>query len=340
MRPNTSLQRTRRQSLRSFLLAAELDIVMRHEQYTRPMKYRLLGALAISLHFWGTAMAATIPPDIKKTVAFVFVKGTDGALLPNGTAFFVGVPSDSDPKRSYIYLVTARHVLATQPDLPSSPLLAEVFLRLERRTGGVETVPIPIVTSGPNRTTFSPSDQTIDLAVVPLLPDPAVYDFKVIPLEQITSTEEFTKLGIGEGSEVFFAGLFTPHVGKQRNYPVVRFGRVALLTSEKVDWNGTPTTLYLIESSSYGGNSGSPVFYFLGSDRIPGSLILGAPEIRLAGVMKGAFQHVDPIRVTQTAGVPYSVANIGIAAVVPSYQLRELLLSEELQRQRTKKGGA
>ena len=45
--PNNSLQRTRRQSLRSFLLAAELDIVRRHR--TRRMRYLALALALVSV---------------------------------------------------------------------------------------------------------------------------------------------------------------------------------------------------------------------------------------------------------------------------------------------------
>src|SRR2546430_15295912 len=43
--------------------------------------------------------------------------------------------------------------------------------------------------------------------------------------------------------EVFFAGLFTPFAGEPRNYPVVRFGRIALVTGEPISWEGTKMNL-------------------------------------------------------------------------------------------------
>src|SRR5437879_5312472 len=50
-------------------------------------------------------------------------------------------------------------------------------------------------------------------------------------------------LQIVEGTEVFFAGLFTPFAGEPRNYPVVRFGRIALVTGEPISWEGTKMNL-------------------------------------------------------------------------------------------------
>lgn len=63
------------------------------------------------------------------------------------------------------------------------------------------------------------------------------------------------------GDEVFFSGLFYPHSGTRRNIPIVRIGNVAALLEEPVlNRNGVPMDLYLMESRSIGGLSGSPVF--------------------------------------------------------------------------------
>ena len=63
----------------------------------------------------------------------------------------------------------------------------------------------------------------------------------------------------------------------------------ALLTDERINWNNEKAELYLVESASYGGNSGSPVFFFLGPERIPGQFNPG-PLVKLAGVMQGRFE--------------------------------------------------
>jgi hypothetical protein len=53
--------------------------------------------------------------------------------------------------------------------------------------------------------------------------------------------------------------------------------------------------------------------------------------------MKGAFQNVNAIQALSTSSVPVSISNLGIAAVVPSYLLREILFSAEALRQRKKR---
>lgn len=280
-----------------------------------------------------TSLATNIPPQVKQVVAFIFIERPDGKLVANGTAFFVGVPDEQNPERSYVYLVTAKHVLQKTE---GGPFFPAVFVRLDKKDGSAETVKLPIVASGDKRTVFFHDDTTVDLAVFPALPDEKIFDFKFLPASMVLEGDALQAHNIAEGTEVFFTGLFTPHVGEQRNYPIVRFGRVALMTPERINWNGVKTELYLVESGSYGGNSGSPVFFYLGADRLPGSITVGSPELYLAGVMKGAFQEGRPIQVVPTSETPVSVANIGIAAVVPAPKLREILFGAELKRTRAR----
>jgi hypothetical protein len=293
-------------------------------------------AIAIAFASRSAVMGTPIPGEVKKVVAFVYLKDAKGALVPNGTEFFVGIPLESDASRFFVYLVTARHVVA---ESETGPLLAKVWLRLEKKSGGTEVFEVPLISAGEHQTVFLHPDPTVDLAVIPVFLDQTKIEFRFLPASLVTSREDFASLRIAEGSDVFFTGLFTPHLGQQKNYPVVRFGRVALLSEEKVSWNGVPTDLYLIESLSSGGNSGSPVFLYLGADRTPGSLVVGTPDLRLAGVMKGAFQEGQPVRFAQTSSIPINLSNIGIAAVVPSYHLREILFGAELAKLRGLKSG-
>lgn len=229
--------------------------------------------ILLLLTYWGTGMATPIPSEIKSVVIFIFTE-KEGKLLPNGTAFFVGVKNPDDPNVSSVYLVTAKHVLHKPK---TTVFYDKVSLRLNRRDGKSEIGAIPINTTGENKNVFVHPDPSVDIAVIPFLPDQKVFDFKFLPDDMLTTKEDFQKLKIREGSEVFFTGLFTPYLGSEKNYPIVRFGQVALITDEKIDWDGQKTDLYLIEAGSYGGNSGSPVFFYLGSDREPGSIIVGQP---------------------------------------------------------------
>ena len=279
----------------------------------------------------GIAMATPIPSEVKSVVAFIFIKNEEGKLIANGTGFFVGVRNPSNPDSFSVYLVTAKHVLY-KPN--TKDFLDMVFVRLNKKEGGSQIGVIPIITEGEKRNVFTHSDSSVDIVVIPFLPDQEKFDFKFLPDDSITTKEEFKELKIREGSDVFFTGLFTPYPGAERNYPIVRFGRVALVTDEKIEWQGELMDLYLIEAGSYGGNSGSPVFFYLGSDREPGSIMVGSPILKLAGVMKGTFLDAHEIKVVETKEVPIAVSSMGIAAVVPGYKLHEILFSDELKEKR------
>jgi hypothetical protein len=276
----------------------------------------------------GISMATPIPSEVKSVVVFIFVKNEEGKLIANGTGFFVGVKNPSDSNYFSVYLVTAKHVLYKSN---TTDFLDTVFVRLNKKEGGSQIGVIPIITEGEKRNVFTHSDSSVDIAIIPFLPDQEKFDFKFLPEDMITTKEAFKELKIREGSDVFFTGLFTPYIGSERNYPIVRFGRVALVTDEKIEWQGKLMDLYLIEAGSYGGNSGSPVFFYLGSDREPGSIVIGSPILKLAGLMQGTFLDAHEIKVVETKEVPIAVSSMGIAAVVPGYKLHEILFSDELK---------
>ncbi len=282
-------------------------------------------SLLVSVH---TSFSQPIPNEVKSVVGFVFIKNNRGELSANGTGFFVGVSDTTRAQHFAVYFVTAKHVLKVKN---REDYFESVYLRLNRLTGDAQFVKIDLIIKGQRRNVFVHQDTTVDIAVIPALPDQEIFDFKFLPDELISTRNSFEQLSIREGSEIFFTGLFIPHIGEHRNYPVVRFGRVALLTDERIDWEGQKTNLYLVESTSFGGNSGSPVFFYLGAEREPGKLFVGDPVLRLAGIMKGYFGESSPIQVIETQKAPVAISNIGISGVVPAYLLHEILFSKELR---------
>lgn len=171
--------------------------------------------------------------------------------------------------------------------------------------------------------------------MIPVTIDSKRFEIKTLPQRMITTEKDFQDLKITEGTEVFFTGLFTPYLGIRRNYPIIRFGKVALITDEKINFaREEKANLYLIESGSYGGNSGSPVYFYLGSDRDPGKIIFGPPLVKLAGIMSGTFQDHQPIKLIETAPIALAPSSMGIAAVVPAYKLHEILFGRQLTNRR------
>jgi hypothetical protein len=289
-------------------------------------KITAFGALCCACNFLN-AMAMPVPPEIKSIVAFIFVSGAPGTAVPQGTGFFVTVKDASSPDKMFGYLVTAKHVVQTDDQKAFRP---EIFVRLNVVGGDSELAKITLAPDGKNKNVFVHEDPTVDIAVIPALPDPTHFEVKAISEDLIVTKDKFKELKIREGSEVFFTGLFAPFVNTKRNYPVVRFGRVALMTDERIDFGGVKAELYLMEANSYGGNSGSPVFFYLGSDREPGVVMVGNPVLELAGVMSGRFNDAVAVETMTTSVTQLVRPSMGIAGVVPAYKLHDILFSKEL----------
>jgi hypothetical protein len=276
------------------------------------------------------SQAAPIPTDIKKVVVFIYYPDNPTNASPDGTGFLVTVPAVNDTNIAFGYLVTARHVLRPS----TNNWLPGVFVRLNQRDGTSIQIPLPLVTSGPNKNVFTHDDPTVDIAVVPFFPQPFTnFDCLFLPVKLVTSEADFKSLNIHEGSDVFFTGMFIPHLGEKRNTPIARFGKVALMTDEKNDWVFGKTDLYLMEANSFPGNSGSPVFFQIGMERENG-FVFGGPNIKLAGVMSGYIYEKQFIQTVSVSTNQFVTPNLGIAGVIPSYKLQEILFSKELQQQR------
>ena len=295
----------------------------------------LAAVLSASLILLASSQAAFIPTEVKKTVAFVFVPGKDGKPVANGTAFFIAVANQTNPNRVHNYLVTARHVLTAKDGKP----YPKVWLRVNPMEGDAKLLDFDLKGAVDEGYFSTHPDETVDLAVVAIEPDYELFDIKALPEDILVTKQSLHDLNVHEGSDVFFTGLFRQFFGQKRNYPIARFGRVALLPDERIPFGGegskdpVPQELFLIESFAFGGNSGSPVFYYLGSDRIPGKLSAGT-VIRLAGIMKGTFLDFWPLAMAETKTVPVSKDNVGIAAVIPSHLLHDILFSDALKERR------
>jgi hypothetical protein len=306
-------------------------------------RWKFTAAFVLSILTQGLAMAAPPPPEISKTVTFIFLADANGqpriqndVPFANGTGFFVLVENENGPG-GYGYLVTAKHVLKDE----SGAFFKRVFVRMNDKKGSSALIGIDLEPSGDKQNLFVHSDPTVDIVVVPALPDEKLFDFLAVPTAMIKSKEDFKKSTIKAGSDVFFTGLFAPHYGDKVNTPIFRFGRVAMLTDDRIRWQEAGkeaelVELYLLETMSFGGNSGAPVFFSQGADREPGHIIIGPDEITLAGVMRGNFNEprVGGIIQTPNAVLPVFAQNIGIAAVTPAYLLREILYSDRLKKMR------
>ncbi|MBI5853926.1 MAG: trypsin-like peptidase domain-containing protein [Nitrospirae bacterium] len=299
--------------------------------------HRLFRILMVLMVLWAflpaaAARAIPVPPDIKKSVVFLFLPNADGKLIPSGTGFLMGVRHPVKKGIVYVYLVTAKHVLQTAD---RSAFVPQAYVRLNTKDGRSDVLTISLQADGSKKNVYVHPDPTVDLAVIPVFEDPARYDFKVVSEDLLTTQPEAERLEIREGTDVFYAGLFVPHLGVLRNYPIVRFGKVALLPEEKINWGGKEAELYLIESASFGGNSGAPVFFVLPAAGGRAGAGSGGASVKLAGVLVGYFGEVEPVGPSASGTRTLAMFNTGVSAAVPAFKLREILFGEELKKQRS-----
>jgi hypothetical protein len=298
-------------------------------------------AVFFVLVFAGKGVCSVVPPDMTKTVVFIYKDAAGTPAQAQGTGFMIAIPAAGDPNRQWGYLVTAQHVVHTNSDDLGSPLFSELWVRVNTKSGGFAMSKLEIIPSGPKQTVFFHSDPSVDIAVLTVSPkDFDKLDIKTIPEQMLTGVDDFKKFNIGVGTDMFFTGMFTPFLGEKKSYPIVRFGKLAMIPDEKIPFTGNPAEGYLMEAFSFGGNSGSPVFFYPSSDNTPGAMSIGPPNIKIAGVMRGFFGDAERILFAENptaAGappVPLSKGNTGIAFVVPAHFISEILHSEILERRR------
>ncbi len=275
--------------------------------------------------------------EIKKSVSFVFLPISPDRLHPIGTGFFVGVKNEINENLLNIYFVTAKHVLLDV----NGKYQPNIVLRLNTHDGQHRLINISLK----DIKIYEHPDKDVDIALFDCLPDRSVYDFKCVQDSLIANKKVISDHDISEGDDVFFAGLFTSHIGQKKNQPIIRFGKVALISDEKIEWkeSNKPTKfvdLLLLECQSYGGNSGSPVFYHLSPMRKTGSISIGGPSIFLAGVMTGSFLTGNEVFEADATRNLVALQNIGIAAVTPADKLYEILFLDEVKNVRISQGKA
>jgi hypothetical protein len=305
---------------------------------------RLLISLIVLLSTW-TGVASVIPTELTQTVVFIYKGAECSAAQAEGTGFLMAMPTP-DGKRSWAYLVTAKHVVHTDSNNFESPLFDSLWIRINTKTGGSKIYKVDLVAAGDKQDVFINEDASVDIAVVPLTisaTDMPELELKVLPEQMLASTSDLKTLNIGVGTDMFFTGMFTGFLGEKKSYPIVRFGKLAMIPDEKIQFAGQWTEGYLMEAFSFGGNSGSPVFFYPSADNTPGIISVGSPSIKIAGVMKGFFNDFEQIQLLQNQAavpggppIPVSTGNAGVALIVPAKFISEILHSPALEALRKK----
>lgn len=313
----------------------------------------------------GTQMPITPPAtqeafiqQLKKTVVFVTGKYSRIVTIRHkdaadsrealqqeirGTGYLIGIPrSETDASIQSTYVVTNRHMIREPgPDGTSGkgPYLMSIQVRVNTKTvdlKGIQykAVDVPVMSNTGQFFCFvDTADPDADLAICPIPLDSGM-DVKTIGPDSFLSRERLKQAGVDETNEIFFAGLFSSFSGVNRNYPVVRHGKIAMLAGERMPVleAGRTAEVYLGDVMSFGGNSGSPVMVRYGGASDFG---LGPAGYYLLGTMQGYFNVNVPITVQTAVAQGVAAENSGVAVIVPALKINEIISSSGMSYCRT-----
>lgn len=322
-----------------------------------------------------------ILPEYVESVAFLCDRDRQNRNIPAGTAFFVEIDDDTGKRGSpWVYLVTSAHSLdfiqgeevivriSTLPRLGTSSGFEDVVTRKEEwTTHKMADVAVIMSPGDPTRHKFQriPVDTFINRQY---RLDVSRFAGRGRPMMEQIMIENFPDgINVEVGHELFFPGLFVQSAGKAANLPIVRFGHIARMPGEELLTLESPFRKmqirgYLAESHSWGGHSGSPVFWLYSYNmnfvieakewRPPESpLSINTPRARTRGlsVMVGngwaqgllglVSGHYDiptkaKDKTRRTLEDIQLGINAGIAIVSPAENIRELLMRDDVVKDR------
>jgi hypothetical protein len=176
---------------------------------------------------------------------------------------------------------------------------------------------------------------------------PESVEFRTIPSTMLVSNDvpHWRGLGISEGDEVFYVGMFAQHTGEKRNLPIIRFGNISLMPYEKIlikrdpyTDNRYPVDAYLVECRSRSGLSGSPVFVYFPATRDQGKVMnYHSDDIPLLGLVQGHHKTDVQDQITGTDDdLDTVLVNAGISIVIPAQDILNTLMQDDVVKHREK----
>ncbi|MGB7942158.1 MAG: hypothetical protein WCF42_02490 [Terriglobales bacterium] len=241
-----------------------------------------------------------------------------------GTGFVVADQDPRLPKDTHFdYLVTNRHVAECWDDSGMPRQVLAVDLRANLSTGSSATDQL---SPHGNVHWYFPADDSVDLAVTPIVLAPAIENLRV-PLDMFFTKDSFTSYNVGEGAKIILSGYFVHIPGVKRVQPIIREGILAMIPDEPIETTTRKRgTVYLADTHIFGGNSGSPAFISTAGVR-PGTVQF-LDSYMFLGVVSGYYFEDSEISfkiATTVKGIQR--ANSGVSMVVPADFLKDLILN-------------
>lgn len=278
-----------------------------------------------------------IPDTIRKCVAFIYCPTSEGRELL-GTCFFV-YEDILDTDRIFTYVVTAKHIIDSARSISIDNT---VILRINLEDGTSTSISVDI-----DKWINHPTNFLDDISIVSFKSSKG-FDIKCYPIKSIVDEKILKKEEISIGDETFVVGLFSKHHGETRNIPIIRVGNISAMPEEQIKIRNGTIDAYLIETRSFGGLSGSPVFVSLGKlryMRAKGNVLIGGGyKFYLLGLIHGHWDWKNGEYDIINREIEIEAINMGIAIVTPATKILEtinhpeLLKSKEKQIEMLKKG--
>jgi hypothetical protein len=161
--------------------------------------------------------------------------------------------------------------------------------------------------------------------------------FVAIPASVFLTKTLMREHGIRYGADLYMVGRFTGFDGKQKNTPCLRFGNISMMPQPIDRQPLLPQESFIVEMRSKSGFSGSPVFVYFdppkveGEDQEPVTFLLGLDWADLPTYEEIVTFDADGKERSQAL---VAKINSGMALVVPSWRILELLNGPELVEQR------
>ena len=263
----------------------------------------------------GTLLADDVQPIspllMESTFKIEGAASNGGEML--GTCFILSKPGGTN--WGWNILVTANHVLA---GIATDE--ATLNLRQTNEVGVFTNFSLSIQIRNKGKPLWICHPDADVAAMVLPLPDTFRASHRWIRSEWLAADEMFKNEDIRPGDEMMCLGYPLGLESGSGGFPVLRSGRIASYPI----WPSSKAKTFLLDMTTYGGNSGGPVFFDFRKRQIPG---LPPSEwidaVGIAGLVSEDIrrsEHTEGYFGSSTLNMP-----LGIAVVVPAEFIRQTL---------------
>ena len=233
-----------------------------------------------------------------------------------GTGFLISVESDENPSKTYLFLVSNKHVFGNLPSV-----VIEI-----NTPSGPQTISLTLQ-SGTTQLYSRHPNKDVDVAAV-LIPGylinaivSTVYSFSY--KKNCLDLATMSQSGISEGSFAYQIGFPLGLVGQTMKEPFVRSGCISRIKS---CYSGA-SPYYICDMQTFPGSSGSPVVNKPEMISVKGTENI--PRCALIGILSGHIPYNDTLISSQTGKVMMKTEeNSGLTIVFPADSIRDVLKLE------------